>query len=217
VIPEDSSNPAHAFFRSGVSLVFYCKDGYRMSTNETPVAKCINGGWHRSGSSHLSCQLRSPTDRCGPIVSAAHSKHFVVQNVVADSGQRRGSEGTYSHGTKVVYICDSSYHQVGSSMVECIKGEWSGRGPTCLRHLGCGERPPYVQNAEFSIYPNEDLNAVSDDDMTYVAAEGSRAFYFCRDGYRMSDVNATSLVCRDGEWVGQMPSCGKKFVFLHCY
>jgi Sushi repeat (SCR repeat) len=179
-----------------------------MSSDGTAIATCVDGAWHGSGISDLSCQLRRQTDRCGSILAVAHSRHYVLQNVITDSGPWRNYDTTFSHGTKVVYVCDSGYHQVGSSMVECVKGEWSGRKPMCLRHLGCSDRPPSIRNAEFSIYPNEDFTATSDDDVTYVAKEGSRAFYFCHNGFRMSDVNATSLVCRDGEWAGQLPNCG---------
>jgi Sushi repeat (SCR repeat) len=158
-----------------------------------------------------SCQLRRSTDRCGPVREIPRTKFYVLQSVKADAAatSRHSTYEKFSHGTRVVYVCETGYHQFGSSIVECIKGEWSGRGPVCLRHRGCRTLPPSILNAEFGIYPGEAVAVtVDEDDSNVVASEESQAFYFCQNGFQMSDVNATSLLCTDGEWVGKRPICG---------
>jgi len=207
---NQSSNPALVIFRSGVSLVFYCNDGFRITTKETPIITCINGIWRGSTNERPSCQLKRPTDRCGPVPEIERTKHYVLQHVLdaGDGNQVRASDQRFTHGTRVIYVCETNFRQVGSPMVECQKGEWSGHGPKCLRQLGCREEPPTVENAEFSIYPRDDSVVVTDDSGKIMTSEGSQAFYFCQSGYRMSNANSTLLVCKDGEWVGNTPSCG---------
>ena len=39
--------------------------------------------------------------------------------------------------------------------------------------------------------------------------EGQEIFYTCDAGYTMVDSSANHLVCRNGEWQGNLPTCGE--------
>jgi len=124
-----------------------------------------------------------------------------------------GADGTVSSGTKVIYICNSGYRQQGSSAATCIDGEWTGRGPTCIMDVSCTKSPPVVSHSEFGIYRRDGLNSLLDS-VTGGAPNGAYAYYYCHTGYRMASANSSALVCTDGEWTGQLPTCGASFGIL---
>jgi hypothetical protein len=44
---------------------------------------------------------------------------------------------------------------------------------------------------------------------------GSKAIYKCFNGFELRDGNK-ELVCSNGEWIGQVPSCVKSMQKKHC-
>ena len=95
----------------------------------------------------------------------------------------------------------------------CVDGEWSGRGPTCLMDVSCTQSPPTVSHSEFGIYRRDGVNSLLDA-VTGGAPSGAYAYYYCHTGYRMANANSSALVCSDGLWKGQVPSCGMAFAVL---
>ncbi len=213
-VPAMASNSEYisrrGYYRSETRVKYSCLKGYRLSSANSYDALCRNGLWYGD---RPHCLQRNKNDRCGSIPNVPHGRSIILRDVYANDELRRLVADTYIHGTKVVYICDSGYQAIDwvTSAVECVMGEWSGRIPTCSAHVRCLVKPPAVLNAEITIYNSEGevaLAVIAADTVVNVA-ENYRAFYFCQSGYQLDNVSSAALVCSEGQWRGQLPSCGE--------
>ena len=203
VVPEDGIDVSSGLVRSGARAVYYCDSGYRVSPRDITAITCVDGTWSHSAPL---CQRRTPAEYCAAVPVVEHAHHYEVSGSV-------GADGTVSSGTKVIYVCDTGYHQQGSSAATCMDGEWNGSGPTCVMDVSCTESPPEVAHSEFGIYRRDGVNSLLDA-VTGGAPNGAYAYYYCHTGYRMTNTNSTALVCTDGEWKGTVPTCGMSFALL---
>lgn len=201
IVPEDGIDASSGLVRSGARAVYYCDIGYRVSRSDIT---CVDGGWSHSAPL---CQRRTVTKYCLAVPVIPHARHYEVSGSV-------GPNGMVSSGTKVIYVCDTGYRQQGSSTAMCVDGEWSGRGPTCVMDVSCTKSPPTVAHSEFGIYRRDGVNSLLDA-VTGGAPNGAYAYYYCQTGYRMANANSSApLVCTDGDWKGQVPTCGMAFTVL---
>jgi len=204
VVPEDGIDMHTGLVGTGVRVVYYCDTGYRVSPRDITAITCVNGVW--SDSTPL-CQRRTPAEYCSAVPVVEHAHHYEVSGSV-------GADGTVSNGTKVIYVCNTGYRQQGDSAAECVNGDWSGHGPTCIMDVSCAVAPPAVSHSEFGIYRRDGVNSLLDS-VTGGAPNGAYAHYYCNTGYRMANTNSSApLVCTDGEWKGQVPTCGTPFALL---
>ena len=183
-------------FSSSTQVIYFCDLGYTMRGEESSRLTCNNGDW----------MGRVPqcfkTDRCGKPPSVSDATLYSL------NGTSLTEVMTHADGSKVLYICNPGYEQRGSSTVTCQFGEWSGQGPSCRRiSQGCSS-PPDIVNGGYSV--NRYLNGQS---ILPANAEripdGSQAFYFCQNGYRMSNTSRSILTCRKEMWQGTISDCSK--------
>ena len=210
VVPEEGLDVLSGSVHSGSRAVYYCDSGYRVSPSEVTAIVCVDGAW---SDQVPVCKRRTAAEHCSSVPVVAHARHYEVSGSV-------GADGRVSPGTKVIYVCDSSYQQQGSSTAVCVDGEWTGRGPTCMMDVSCTTAPPTVAHSEFGIYRRDGVNSLLDA-VTGGAPNGAYAYYYCHTGYRMANANSSALVCTDGEWKGQVPTCGMLvvplFPFIHVH
>jgi len=200
VVPEDGINVSSSLVHSGARAIYFCDSGYRISPSDVTAITCIDGWW--SDVAPL-CQLRTPAEYCTAVLVVEHAHHYEVSGSV-------GPDGTVSSGTKVIYVCDTGYRQLGWSTAMCVDGEWSSHGPTCIFDVSCSESPPTVPHSEFGIYRRDGVNSLLDT-VSGGAPNGAYAYYYCHTGYRMTNANHSALVCTDGQWKGNVPTCGTSF------
>ncbi|XP_028394556.1 sushi, von Willebrand factor type A, EGF and pentraxin domain-containing protein 1-like [Dendronephthya gigantea] len=98
----------------------------------------------------------------------------------------------YKHNEEIRFKCDLDYHLQGKNVLLCSNRQWDGNVPKCLapcRKYGVQPFPGgYIKRNGFR--HNEEV------------------IFGCRDPF-VIDGEDTSLRCDNGDWQGQLPSCGE--------
>ena len=140
------------------------------------------------------CILKQNSSLCGhpePVENGYYS---------IGSSDTNGGDNMYLEGTKVVYTCDGGYTLYGNPSRTCISSLWAGDLPSCVP--GCSD-PPTIPHGDYNFFGQNNMIASGR------SSEGTKAYYFCDNGYRMKDKNMSSLRCQQGLWSGTMPVCSK--------
>uniref|UniRef100_A0A3Q0RLC4 Sushi domain containing 1 n=1 Tax=Amphilophus citrinellus TaxID=61819 RepID=A0A3Q0RLC4_AMPCI len=96
-------------------------------------------------------------------------------------------------GTKVVYQCNSGYHNVGKGNVSICTagGQWARPSMLCQEIL-CGS-PPVIEFTEQAWSNN--------------STPGSTVLYFCKEGFYNNGGNNVSICQENGQWTPPTLSC----------
>lgn len=124
-------------------------------------------------------------------------------------------DGTGSHslldGSRIYYMCHKGFTLVGESVRTCLHGQWTGSTPICQEGqfpLGCVQ-PKKIDHGDYTFLKHEGTGFVPD---------GSKVFYTCHTGFRFEDDNESpNIICRNGQWQGLVPNCGKFHPFICWY
>ena len=110
-------------------------------------------------------------------------------------------------GTRIYYWCKEGYTLKGESVRTCEDDHWNGAAPRCAKsRMEECTQPRIIKHGDYTILSNNNTRTQD----TGMITEGSKVFYSCHTGYRLKDGDESSnLVCRDGEWQGLVPVCGK--------
>jgi hypothetical protein len=200
MVGGDGISATNATVKSGVRVHYFCNDGYRVSSNASPILECVEGLWNGQPPS---CQPRKAVEHCTPAPEIAHARYFIINGTV-------DRNGSFHTGVKIVYVCDPGYRPECPSCLltsTCVDGEWVGRGPKCILEVGCAIAPPSVPHAAYTVSRRDDNNGLGYA-IGSMVPDGAHASYYCNSGYRMLDTNNSVLTCRSGNWMGLTPSCG---------
>lgn len=181
---------------SEVMVVYYCKEGFKMSPDVSSVVVCQDGIWNGD---LPRCRPKLATDRCGPAPEVSHAKPYVDGSLLLSANK------TFPNGAEVLYVCQLGYKQHGSSTVTCDMGEWSGQGPVCVHANSDCNPPQIISHGDYSLLPRGNMLLSAHDRVP----ENSKAYYYCHNGFKMKETNLSVQVCLDGEWHGQLSACGK--------
>ena len=107
----------------------------------------------------------------------------------------------FIEGSKVVYNCKEGYRLQGSPSLTCISSEWAGDKPLCVP--GCSS-PPSIPHGDYNFFGQKNVIESSGRSI-----EGTKAYYFCDNGYKMKNKNISILKCEKGLWTGVWPICSK--------
>ncbi len=116
-------------------------------------------------------------------------------------------------GTKIYYVCQKGYMLRGQSLRTCTNSQWTGTAPTCEQTSVSGvcPQPQTIEHGDYSFLGEIEGEAAG------LLLDGSEVFYSCRTGYRMSDErDEANLVCRNGQWQGELPKCGAFLLQMVC-
>lgn len=174
----------------GTQVVYVCDDQYKIQGPSK--LDCVDGKWP------------GQLPQCVRIPTCPHPE--TIKNGFFDvSGppRERNSDGTlqYEENTKIFYICVEGYKLMGNEHRVCQGGTWVGVVPSCIP-LGCS-RPSAIPNGGFNLFSHNDTSGV------YIP-ENSQVYYYCHNGFKLSqDQVSPKLVCKNGQWIGEIPSCCK--------
>lgn len=200
VIPADGVGH-DGLVRSQAVVVYYCLEGFKMSPEDSSMISCQDGSWVGQ---LPRCRPKSAADLCGPVPEVARSKPYLNGFPLSTANKNFGN------GVVIVYVCHPGYRQHGSATITCVTGEWRGQGPDCVRAENDCVAPPPIVDGDYTLVPSGNRVVVGGGERI---PEKSHAYYYCRNGYKMAEMNASSLVCSGGEWQGQLPNCVKR---THC-
>uniref|UniRef100_A0A5F5PU20 Sushi domain-containing protein n=1 Tax=Equus caballus TaxID=9796 RepID=A0A5F5PU20_HORSE len=153
-------------YQYGEEVMYSCTEGFVI---DGPASiKCLGGKWPRPPECIKTDCFSLPSFDDAILI-----------------GQKKES---YRSGEQVSYKCPKYYQLDGSSIVQCIDGQWIGR-PTC-RDVSC-KKPPKVENA---VIPNEMFRYPS----------GERVHYECIKPFDL--FGETEVICLNGTWTDP-PQC----------
>ncbi|XP_077996944.1 uncharacterized protein LOC144450223 [Glandiceps talaboti] len=107
-------------------------------------------------------------------------------------------ENQYKAEAILSYMCSRGYSLVGDSKRVCSQGRWQGQQPSCEQD--CNEEPPAIENGDYILH-----GELGDGVNGYRSS--TEATYHCDPGYMININIFKSLVCSNGEWVGEQPTC----------
>lgn len=108
----------------------------------------------------------------------------------------RGSVRRDVSGDQVThhFTCNNGYTMVGKDKMSCRGGVWDGSKPTCIKaSKGCEQFSTSFKNGHFTGQGNK---------------AGDRYKFQCDSSYTL--VGKNEIVCENGEWSGEVPSCKAK-------
>lgn len=183
----------------GAKIFFYCDDGFELQRDESAIGICQAGRW--LGKTPTCVRRETTVCPAPPTVQHAYYSRFdAKQHAVFDSDLL---------SNLVIYFCNDGYKIAGEKTLRCENGQWTGEVPHCERIITHCPPPPNVQHATYNFY-SQTPSAKLD-----VLIEGTEVYYFCHNSYRMKEQNLYVLMCKAGQWIGEVPVCGEYVYLLH--
>lgn len=101
---------------------------------------------------------------------------------------------TFRHGTVITFECDKGFALQGTTLSECLHGQWKGNLPTCKAYPQCPE-----PSIEFGHY------------LGGCCSPGARATFYCDDDNEFYLQGARTTMCLwTGVWSEPFPTCKRR-------
>lgn len=177
----------------GTHVFYQCNDGFQLDNNESAFSKCDYGQW----TGIVPKCIKRPTHGSCPEPTAILNAYYYY------TGKDPNNRETVLNGSRIQYVCNNDrYELYGDGSRVCLNGHWSGATPHCKFVAKSCSAPPSIMHGDYNFFGRNDETA------NLQIAEGSQVYYYCHSGYKMN-VNISVMVCRDGIWHGQQPTCGR--------
>ena len=187
-------------YLSGTRLYYFCDSGYVLRDESVMVVTCQASVWQ--GADQLQCIAKGEMKTC------LHPSSF-VNGYYTLSYKDDATDKTYNdqfiEGTVATFSCNMGYKLIGETKRICKEGKWMPvMQPLCIPVAkGCSQ-PPKIAFGNYSLSP--DYSHYQDK-----LPESAVAYYSCKTGYKIeTDEKIAQLTCKDTQWRGIVPSCGKK-------
>ncbi|XP_060560040.1 P-selectin-like [Ruditapes philippinarum] len=199
--PEDFHNGIWMEKSSPKTILFRCHNGYELKGPDKWI--CLsNGTWNHP--QMPTCQLT------GVEVKPAFETVTCEKPYVINGNIKYAFNSQFTPGDSILVQCNDEYAmKVDSTLVKNLNlycsqdGKWATSdgwiiNPQCSVSL-CGSPPdvPHSSRGESFDESQAKMQVV----------EGQGIYYTCNSGYTMVDSTANHLVCINGEWQGNLPTC----------
>lgn len=87
--------------------------------------------------------------------------------------------------------------------MSCNRNKKKNSDDLCCFTVKLCDSPPDVPNSMFRFSKSQSLSQ-----------DGQSVYYECHAGFQLADPKSSHLICSDGEWEGNVPSCGKFYLDL---
>ncbi|XP_064132548.1 complement factor H [Loxodonta africana] len=179
-IPNARNMTITVNYQEGEKISILCQENYLIQKTNEIV--CKDGRWQSIPRcvENILCSL------------PPHIKHGKINlSRFSEVRKETSTPRSYSHGTKLTYICEDGFKLSEEDGITCHGGKWSSP-PQCVDSEGkCGPPPP-IENGDITSFPLP----------TY--AQGSTVEYQCQNLYELQ--GNKHITCTKGQW-SEPPKC----------